>query len=40
MQTQLLKIQRKPNGKVHALAKYVHEILKKTDFLESSIIFW
>jgi hypothetical protein len=40
MQTQLLEIQSKPNAKVHTVAKYFHGILKETDFLESSIIFW
>jgi len=40
LQTQLLEIQSKPNGKVHTVAKYVHGILKQTDFLESTIIFW
>jgi len=40
MQTQVLEIQSKPNAKVYTVATYIHGILKETDFLESSIIFW
>jgi hypothetical protein len=38
LQTQLLDIQSKPNGKVHTVAQYIPGILKETDFLEGAII--
>jgi hypothetical protein len=36
LQTQLLEIQSKPNGKVHTVGEYVHGILKETNFLEQA----
>lgn len=39
LQTKLLDMQSKQNGKVHTVAEYGHRICKETDFLEGACNF-